>query len=153
MPHRVIKSIAGRRGSALTVIGFIFVPIAFSQIGSQPAERARALQWLPDWITIGTLGWIFMAATLVALICGLFSRWLPTWSLSLGYGLAFVPPVTLAAIYAVAFALSPWMGGAVSFSIFAGYAALIYLIAGWEEPRPSPPMTDEQRQMLREDVG
>ena len=150
MPHRIIKSIAGRRGSALTAIGFIFVPISLSQIVDQPAERARALQWLPDWVTFGFLGWLFMAVTVAALLCGLFSKWLPSWCLSLGYGLSFVSPVTLAAIYAAAFIVSPWMGGAVSFSVYAGFAGLIWLISGWEEPRPSPPMTDEQRQMLRE---
>lgn len=148
MPYRVIKSIAGKRGSALAIIGFIFVPISLSQILDQPAERAIALRWLPDWITFGALGWAFMAVTVAALICGLFSRWLPDRFLSVGYGLAILPPAALAGIYAVAFCLHPWMGGAVSFSIYTGYAALIYLVGGWEEPRPSPPLTDEQRQML-----
>lgn len=150
MPHRVIKSIAGKRGSALAIIGFIFVPISLSQIVAQPAERAIALRWLPDWITFGALGWIFMAVTVASLIFGIFSKWLPPRFLAIGYGLAILPPATLAGIYAVALCLNPWMGGAVSFAIFAGYAALIYLVGGWEEPRPSPPLTDEQRQMLTE---
>lgn len=148
MPHRVIKSIAGRRGAALTLLGFIFVPIALSQILAQPTSRMVALQWLPDWITVGLLGWLFMGCAAAALLSGLFSKWLPDRFLSIGYGLAILPPAALAAIYAVAFFLHPWMGGAVAFSIYTGYAALIYLVGGWEEPRPSPPLTDEQRQML-----
>lgn len=148
MPHRVIKSIAGRRGSALTLFGFTFTPIALSQVVARPESRNVALQWLPDWITLDLLGWIFMVASVGALICGLFSKRLPGWCLSLGYGLAVLPPAILAVVYAVALCITPWMGGAVSLAIFAGYAALIYLISGWEEPRPSPPMTDETRMLL-----
>lgn len=152
MPHRVIKTIAGRRGSALTLFGFTFTPIALSQVVARPESRTAALQWLPEWITIDVLGWVFMAASLGALFCGLFSQKLPQWCLSLGYGLAVLPPAILAVVYGVALCITPWMGGAVSFAIFAGYTALVYLIAGWEETRPSPPMTDEQRQMLGGEV-
>lgn len=148
MPHRVIKSIAGRRGSALTLFGFTFTPISLSQVVARPDSRAAALQWLPDWITLDLLGWVFMVASVGALICGLFSRWLPHWALAIGYGLAVLPPAILAVVYAVALCITPWAGGGVSFAIYAGYASIIYLISGWEEPRPSPPMTDEQRQML-----
>ena len=148
MPHRLIKSIAGRRGSALTTLGFIFVPISLSQAISTTDTRATALQWLPEWITFSLIGWVFITLSAAVLLCGLFSRWLPAWCLSLGYGLAILPPAILSLIYAVALCLHPWMGGAVSFAIYTGYAALIYLISGWEEPRQSPPLTDEQRQLL-----
>lgn len=154
MPHRVIKSIAGRRGSALTLFGFIFTPVALTQVISRPESRAVALQWLPEWITLDILGWVFMVASVGALVCGIFSRRLPHWCLSLGYGLAFLPPAILAVIYLVAFfAVSAargemWWGGILSFHLYVGYTAFVYLISGWEEPRPSPPMTDEQRQFL-----
>lgn len=152
MPHRVIKTIAGRRGSALTLFGFTFTPIAFSQVVARPETRTVALQWMPDWITIDLLGWVFMVASVGALVAGMFSGRLPHWCLSLGYGLAVLPPAILTVVYGVAFCITPWMGGAVSFAIFAGYTSLIYLISGWEETRPSPPMTDEQRKMLGGEV-
>lgn len=157
MPHRVIKSIAGRRGSALTLFGFIFTPISLSQVVARPESRTVALQWLPEWITIDLLGWLFMAASVTALFTGVFSRRLPAWCLAVGYGLAILPPAILASIYLVAFfAVSVmrsevWWGGMLSFYLYFGYAALVYLISGWEEPRPSPPLTDEQRQFVEGD--
>lgn len=148
MPYRIIKSISGRRGSALTLAGFIFIPIAVSQIIQQPTSRAIALRWLPDWITFGALGWVFLALAGAAFLCGLFSKWLPSRFLGIGYMLAFLPPAFLAIVYFISLCFGLWMSGIVSFAIYAGFASLIYLIGGWEEPRPSPPLTDGQRQML-----
>lgn len=154
MPHRVIKTIAGRRGSALTLFGFTFTPVALSQVISRPESRTVALQWLPEWFTLDILGWVFMVASLGALVCGLYSNRLPPRFLSIGYGLAVLPPSILAAVYFTGTCAESlrsgefWWGGLLSFCLYAGYAALVYLISGWEEPRPSPPMTDGQRQLL-----
>ena len=59
-----------------------------------------------------------------------------------------LPAAFLALVYAIALCFGPWMGGLVSFAVYAGFASFIYLVGGWEEPRPSPPMTDSQREMI-----
>lgn len=142
MPHRVIKSINGRRGSVLTIMGAIFSLLSVSQI-LRPDPT-----WMPDWLSYSALGWAFLACSLFALTVGVFSRKLPQRAISHGYAAAFVPPLALAALYILAALVGASPTAYIYAAIFAGYAALVYLISGWEEPPPHHPLTDEQRQIV-----
>lgn len=149
MPHRIIKTISGRKGSALVLMSFIFIPISASQVIRRPESRSVALTWLPEWVSFEILGWVFLACSVTAFIIGLISKRVKTSALAIGYGLMILPPTVLAAIYTVAFILGLSPTAYVSAVIFLGYASLVWLISGWDESQPPPPMTDEQRQIMR----
>ena len=146
MPHRIIRTINGRRGSVLTIMGAIFTLLSVSQI-MRPDPH-----WMPGWLSYSALGWAFLTCSAFALIVGVFSRKLPPKAISHGYAAAFVPPVALAAVYTLAAILGASTTAYIYAAIFAGYAALVYLISGWEEPPPHKPMTDEQRQIVEGDA-
>jgi hypothetical protein len=100
-------------------------------------------------VSADLLGWIFLACSVTAFIIGLISKRVRTSALALGYGLMILPPATLAVIHGVATGLGLSPTGYVSAAIFLGYASLVWLISGWDESQPPPPMTDEQRQIAR----
>lgn len=147
MPHRVIKTINGRKGSALVLMSFIFIPICVSQIVHRPESRAVALSWLPEWVSHEFIGWTLLTCALTAFVIGLASKRLKTRGLSIGYGMMILPPAVLAGIYSVSMLLGLSPTAYVSVCIYGGYTGLVWLIAGWDEATPPPPMTDEQRQI------
>lgn len=153
MPHRIIKTISGRKGSALVLLAFIFIPISVSQVGRPPESRGTALSWLPEWVSTDVLGWLFLGCSLTAFAIGLVSKRVPTAALAVGYGLMILPPAILAGIYLVATFLGLSPTSYVSVAIYGGYASLVWLISGWDESRPPPPWTDEQRGIVRGDVS
>ena len=145
MPHRVIKSIDGRRGGALTIIAGVFLALGASQMRAR-SQRSQVLAWLPDWFGNDDLGIALLALAGVALACSLISKW-SKWALAVGFACAMLAAAGLAAIYGTAaiFGLIPDVSMAV---VFAGFTCLIYSISGWDESRPRPPLTGEQRRIL-----
>lgn len=148
MPHRIIKTISGRKGSALVLMAFIFIPVSAAQIIRRP-ESGSAMSWLPEWLSHGLLGWILLACSFTAFVIGLVSKRAKTSALSVGYGLMMLPPAILAFIYTIATVTGISPMSYVAASVFLGYAALVWLISGWDEATPPPPMTEEQRQIVR----
>lgn len=146
MPHRVIKTINGRRGAGLTIAGGMFTLLSVSQI-LRPDPS-----WMPGWLSYSALGWAFLACSAFALTVGLFSKRLPTGALAHGYAAAFIPPLGLAALYTLAALLGASPTAYIYAAIFVGFASFIYLVSGWEEPPPHQPMTDEQRQIVEGDA-
>lgn len=146
MPHRIIKSIDGRRGGALALVSTVFLALGWSQLRDRPDGRSRVLSWLPDWFGNDDLGMILIVAAGLALVCALVSKWSKR-ALALGYGLMFITASLLAVLYAVA-SVAGMTAAVSSAAIFAGFAGLIYTISNWDEPHSSPPLTDEQREFL-----
>lgn len=149
MPHRIIKTISGRKGSALVLLAFIFIPISVSQIVHRPDSRAVALSWLPEWVSHEFIGWTLLACCVSAFLLGMFSKRIKSAAMSVGYGLMILPPSVLASIYAVSMLLGLSPTAYVSVCIYGGYAALVWLVSGWDESMPPPPMSDRQRQIMR----
>lgn len=145
MPHRLIKSIDGRRGSVLAIMGAILSLVSVSMI-VRPDPY-----WVPGWLSYQALGWLFFACSSVAFTVGVCSRLLPKRAIAHGFAAAFVPALGLAALFTLAAILGASPTAYLYAAVFAGYAALVYLISGWEEPRPFAPMTDEQRQIAEGD--
>lgn len=150
MPYRIIRSMDGRRGSALALISAMLLVIGWSFI--RPREgRSPVLAWLPDWFTNTTVGWVVLGLAAVALIAGVFSRWWGRWALPIGYGAAMGASSTLAFLYTAGWVLglsAPYH----MVAIFVAFTTLIWMISGWDESRPHPPMSDRQRRIVSGEV-
>lgn len=147
MPHRIIKSIDGRRGGSLAIIAALFVVIGQSIFRVPTQSRQEAMAWLPDWFTTDVLGAIVMVLASVSLVCAVTSRWWK-WSLVIGYASAFAAAIMLSSIYLIATLFGISSTAYYNAAIFGGFAALIYVNSGWDEGRQRPPLTDAQRKVL-----
>lgn len=142
MPHRVIRTISGRRGSVLTIMGATFALVSVWQIMRENPD------WTPHWLSVSAMGWGLLGCSVFAFASGLFSKRLPKGALSHGYAAAFIPPLAYAVLYTLAAILGATPGAFLFAAVFSGFAAIVYLVSGWEEPPPHAPLTDEQRQIV-----
>ena len=146
MPHRVIKSIDGRRGGALAIIAATFIALGWGMLRARPDGRSRVMSWLPDWFGDDDLGLVIVTLATAALICALMSRW-SKWALPVGFGFVMLAAASLAAIHGVAAAFALTHDWSLMV-VFLCFTALIFNISGWDESRPHPPMSSAQRQVL-----
>lgn len=136
MPHRVIKSIDGRRGGALLMIGLAFVVYGWGHL--RPSEgRALALSWLPEWFSNVHLGTGVIVLAGLTVVCALVSRF-SRHLLAVGFLLAFVQAGVLAVVYGIAWwpeGLLPDPAVSVLFLVFGG---IIFSISGLDEGGRQP---------------
>lgn len=145
MPHRVIKSIDGRRGGALTLIALLLLLLGGSQIRPR-AGRSESLSWLPEWFGNNELGFVVAGAGALVLLLALVSK-KSRHALAGGYILAFVTLGLLGLLY-LGTALA---GASQTFAyglLFLTLAVLVLYISGWDEERPYPPLTEAQKHVL-----
>lgn len=152
MPYRVIKSIDGRRGSVLLTLSLIFLALATSQVFHRPTGRDIALAYLPDWITPALMGIVSYACSIIGLTVALASKKIKSKWLHGAFGLVMIPPSMMALFYFGAFLLGTSPSAYLSFAIYGGFAWLILQISNWDEPRSTPPLTNEQRMILEGDA-
>lgn len=136
-----IPTVAGVHGGALVIAGFIYTAIGITWLVASTETREEGIAWLP-WQAINStaVGWMWLAAGLLAFFAGLFSKGHRRWENVAYFGAIFVPSL-LAAWFLIA-----WYAGAAPTGILTSIAYGGYgLLLGWigarvrDEPEvPSP---------------
>lgn len=144
MPHRLVRTADGFRGTFLFLVALMFLPISVAfALDSRPLwALSPGLGWIPDEVRVWHLGIVFAASLLAAVSIGLFSRRLSRWPNVIGWGYvaALVPPV-LATILPLWGLFNGAPLGLLWQSIWPNLilSAVIYLGSEWPNPQPLPP--------------
>lgn len=135
MPHRLIKTVDGKRGDFLLAGGTAYVMIGVSYVTTLTTGRNKGFAWLPLDMGPQQLGWIWVVVG--ALIAGvaLVSKKFPRL-VDISYGALMVPPVAWALIFLVSWVLRTHELGWVSTVTYLLVAVWVYIVSGW--PNPSP---------------
>ena len=132
MPYRLIKSIDGRRGGFLTLVGMAWLIIGMVNLAT-PSSRSVDLAF--SWVHFGgaaELAWVWMLGGLLALLIGLTSASRPRLE-TLGFLCILLPPVGWGFIFCVStlFGNPYGLRGGV---IYLAVAGILLYTSGWANP-------------------
>lgn len=143
MPHRLVKTIDGRRGGALSIISVVFLAYGWGFL-VRPAPAA-SLVWIPGDNPNGPVGWVLLSLGTLSLILAVFSK-TSKYALASGYMVAFVAGAGMGVLFGISWSLGILPDPSASI-VFLGFAALILYLSGWDEERPAP-LTGGQRAVI-----
>lgn len=137
MPDRYIKSLDSNRGAYLLVGGIAYFFIGLSYVIVPTPGRQAAFTWLPEFITPGTLGILWVAAGAAVTFLALISKRCVG-----GQKWAFSLMVLCPSLWVVIFTGATITGvhpyGWVSAVAYAAMASWSLVAAGWDNPRQPP---------------
>lgn len=135
MPHRLIKTVDGKRGDFLLGGGAAYIMIGLSYVTTLTAGRDRGFAWIPLNIGPQQLGWIWVVVGLLITAVALVSKLYPRL-VDIAYGVLIVPPVAWALIFLTSWILGTHALGWVSTVTYMLIGMWVYIASDW--PNPSP---------------
>lgn len=133
MPYRLIRSINGRRGGILFLLGLTYFLAGVFYLATPdfpPSDRAFNL--LPEYLNANELGWVWLVAGLWMTPIALFGLKSPGWEAS-GFVAAIIPP----SVWGFVFYISSLFGNPFGFregSIYFILMVVTLYISGWSNP-------------------
>jgi hypothetical protein len=133
------RRLSGKRAQFLMVHAVLYACLGFSYVTIEPTERstrAMAFSWLPGYLPISVVGWIWIIAAAVALFTAIESH--PPRSDRVGFMALTAVPI----VWSLMFLIS-WVSALfadhdstawVSAAIYAGYATIVILVSSWPNP-------------------
>lgn len=135
MPERVIKTLDGKRGAFLLVGGLVYTLIGLSYIIVETHGRVVAFAWLPV-LSPYMLGWVWLLLGVSVAVFALVSR-SHTRLEPFAFGALMVCPVPNALIFGAASIIGASRTGWISATLYALIILWVWIVAGWENPRPT----------------
>lgn len=134
MPHRLIKSVDGKRGDFLLAGGAAFAAIGASYVTVRTVGRNAAFSWLPGTIGPDDLGWIWVVGGLFCMVVALVSTRAPKLT-AIAYAVLMAPPMLWAIVF-----IGSWVTGAhplgwvsaVSYSLMSLW---VWIASDWPNPQ------------------
>lgn len=133
------RRLSGKRAQFLLVHAALYACLGFSYVTIQPSERssrAMAFSWLPSYLPIWVVGWIWIIAALIALFTAIESH--PPRSDRIGFMALTAVPIVWSLMFLISWvtALVGDRGSTawVSASIYAGYATIVLIVSSWPNP-------------------
>jgi len=140
MPHRLVRTADGFRGTFLFLVGFMFLAPSISYLlNGSPLNALSGLEWVPGFVMLWHVGVLFTATTFAAAAIGGFSKYLPGKVVAWGFLAAMVAPVVASVLACVSLLYGAGAAGLLSLLPNTTLAALIYLASEWPNPMPAPP--------------
>lgn len=136
MPHRIIKSVDGKRGDFLLAGGAAFAAIGTSYVAVRTEGRAAAFSWLPGTAGPDELGWIWVVVGLFCMVVALASTRAHKLT-AIAYALLMAPPMLWAIVF-----IGAWLTGAhplgwVSAISYSLMSLWVWIASDWPNPATS----------------
>jgi hypothetical protein len=145
IPRAVLRRFSGKRSKFLIIHAVVYTLIGYSYISINPptgSTRAATFAWLPDWFPTGMVGWAWVIAAAFALWSSVERT--PPRSDRLGFAALVAMSLCWAMMFLISWIKGHAPTGWVSAAVYAGYAAVIMLIASWPNPvQPTLPPVEE----------
>lgn len=131
---RYARSLIGRRGAGLVLLGVVFLVYGLSMVTAPPpAIPGAAYLWHRELLPLPALGGLWMLSGLIAL------AWSPAKDKTVGFATLYVMPSILVSSYGWAWLVSLWTPygiarGWATAIVWTAVVGLVALIAGWQEP-------------------
>lgn len=133
------RRLSGKRAQFLLVHAVLYACLGFSYVTIKPSERssrAMAFSWLPDYMPIWIVGWIWIIAAAIALFTAIETH--PPRSDRVGFMALTAVPIVWSLMFLISW-VSALVGGDgstawVSACIYAGYATIVILVSSWPNP-------------------
>ena len=132
MPYHYIKSVDGKRGGVLVLLGFLYLLKGLASLITPESDAVdQAFRWLPDWIDSNELAGLWFIGGAAMLVSGLRSK--RHSGEKVGFFFAIFVPFIWCFIYATSTVFGNELGprGAVGFFMIF---ALFWYISGWGNP-------------------
>lgn len=133
------RRLSGKRAQFLLVHAVLYACIGFSYATIEPTERssrAMAFGWLPDYLPISVVGWIWIIAAVVALATAIESH--PPRSDRIGFMALTAVPIIWSLMFLISWVSALFSGHSstswVSACIYAGYATIVIVVSSWPNP-------------------
>lgn len=133
MPHRVLKTVDGKRGDFLMVGGAAFTAIGVSYVTVETAARVAAFGWFP-WLTPAKMGYFWLVVGVFCLVVSLVSRRWPRLT-DVAFTAMMLIPMLHAVVLAGAWAQGIYPTGGSSAVIYMLLAGWIWVVSSWPNPR------------------
>lgn len=146
MPHRLIKSVDGKRGDFLLAGGAAFAAIGASYVAVRTEGRTAAFSWFPGTVGPDELGWIWVIGGTFCMVVALVSTRAPKLT-AVAYAVLMVPPMLWALVF-----IGAWVTGAhplgwvpaISYSVMSLW---VWIASDW--PNPKQPRAEPDTGSLR----
>lgn len=135
IPKPLARRLDGLRGQFILMLSAPWALVGLSYIVFRTPTRSASFAWLPSWLDENELGWVWIVAALVMVACAFIGRWKPKLT-TVGFLTAMVPPLLWAMVFTGGVLTGGPITALVSVVMYAAYAAIIYFVSGWPNPRP-----------------
>lgn len=98
--------------------------------------RARAFSYLPEFANENELGWVWILAAAIMVVCAARGKRRPSFT-TVGFLAAMAPPTLWAILFAGAALLGVAPTAIVSVVMYGAFACIIFFVSGWPNPRGS----------------
>ncbi|MBZ6375775.1 MAG: hypothetical protein LBE67_12450 [Kocuria palustris] len=146
MPHRIIKSVDGKRGDFLLAGGAAFAAIGTSYVTVRTQGRESAFSWLPGALGPNELGWIWVVGGVFCIAVALVSKRAHRLT-AIAYAALMAPPMLWAIVF-----IGSWLTGAhplgwVSAISYSLMSLWVWIASDWPNPKGQrdEPATGSQR--------
>ena len=135
IPKPLARHLDGLRGQFILMLSTPWALVGLSYILFRTPTRSASFAYLPDWLDENELGWVWVIAAAVMVACAFIGKWKPQLT-TVGFLTAMVPPLLWALMFVGGFLTGGPITAVVSTIMYAAYAAIIYFVSGWPNPRP-----------------
>ena len=146
MPHRLIKSVDGKRGDFLLAGGASFAAIGASYVAVRTEGRNAAFSWLPGTVGPDELGWIWVIGGTFCVVVALVSKRAPKLT-AVAYAVLMVPPMLWALVFIVSWVTGAHPLGWVAAISYSVMSLWVWIASDW--PNPKQPRDEPDTGSLR----
>ena len=135
IPKRIADHLDGLRGQFVLLLSTPWALVGLSYILFRTPTRSASLAYLPTWLDENELGWVWIVAAVVMVLCAFLGKRISRLT-TVGFLMAMVPPLLWALVFAGGVITGGPIIAVVSVVMYSAYAVIIYFVSGWPNPRP-----------------
>lgn len=135
---RAYKAINGKRGAFLCLHALVYIGIGVTYI-TTPNRTVQVFGWLPDFLTLDVLGWVWIVAAVVGVLSAFIHD--PPRTDKIGYAVMTSVPLLWAGLMLISWLTGYNSTGLIAAVVYGGFAGVIMLVSSW----PNPPPIDDLR--------
>lgn len=135
IPKPLARRLDGLRGQFILMLSAPWALVGLSYIVFRTPTRAASFAYLPSWLDENELGWVWIVAAVVMVACAFLGKRKPRLT-TVGFLTAMVPPLLWALVFIGGLLTGGPITAIVSVIMYSAYAAIIYFVSGWPNPRP-----------------
>lgn len=136
IPKWISKHLDGFRGSFVLMLSTPWALVGLSYILMTTPGRSRAFSYLPEFANESELGWVWILAAAIMVVCAARGKHRPSFT-TVGFLTAMAPPTLWALLFAGAVLLGVSPTAIVSVVMYGAFACIIFFVSGWPNPRGS----------------
>lgn len=133
IPRPIAKHLDGFRGAFILILTAPWIAVGLSYVLISTPTRSMAFSYLPDFLNENELGWAWVLAGIIMLICAWRGKAEPKFT-TVGFLVAVAPPALWACLFFMAWVTGVLPTAIVSVVMYGTFACLIVFCSGWPNP-------------------